>query len=83
VRRVNPVFVNVGRSFNASRGQMIVKVYLPALVPAIVNGMRLGLGLAIIGVLLGEIKLSDRASAFSRSMSTTTSASRKCTQRSF
>ena len=64
VRHINPVFVNVGRSFNASRRQMIVKVYLPALVPAIVNGMRLGLGLAIIGVLLGEIKLSDRGIGF-------------------
>jgi NitT/TauT family transport system permease protein len=64
VRRIDPVFVRVGRSFNASRGQMIAKVYLPALVPAIVNGMRLGLGLAIIGVLLGEIKLSDRGIGF-------------------
>ncbi len=64
VRHINPVFVNVGRSFNASRSQMIAKVYVPALVPAIVNGMRLGLGLAIIGVLLGEIKLSDRGIGF-------------------
>jgi NitT/TauT family transport system permease protein len=64
VRHINPVFVRVGRSFNASRTQMVRKVYLPALVPAIVNGMRLGLGLAIIGVLLGEIKLSDRGIGF-------------------
>jgi NitT/TauT family transport system permease protein len=64
VRRIDPVFVRVGRSFNASHWQMIAKVYLPALVPAIVNGMRLGLGLAIIGVLLGEIKLSDRGIGF-------------------
>jgi len=64
VRRIDPVFVRVGRSFNASRGQMIVKVYLPALIPAIVNGMRLALGLAIIGVLLAEIKLSDRGIGF-------------------
>ena len=64
VRRIDPVLVRVGRSFNASRSQMIFKVYLPALVPAIVNGMRLGLGLAIIGVLLGEIKLSDRGIGF-------------------
>jgi NitT/TauT family transport system permease protein len=64
VRQINPVLVRVGRSFNASRAQMIAKVYLPALVPAIVNGMRLGLGLAIIGVLLGEIKLSDRGIGF-------------------
>ena len=64
VRQINPVFVRVGRSFNASPRQMIAKVYLPALVPAIVNGMRLGLGLAIIGVLLGEIKLSDKGIGF-------------------
>jgi ABC-type nitrate/sulfonate/bicarbonate transport system permease component len=64
VRGINPVFVRVGRSFNASRRQMVAKVYVPALVPAIVNGMRLGLGLAIIGVLLGEIKLSDRGIGF-------------------
>jgi ABC-type nitrate/sulfonate/bicarbonate transport system permease component len=64
VRRIDPVFVRVGRSFNASPRQMIAKVYLPALLPAIVNGMRLGLGLAIIGVLLGEIKLSDKGIGF-------------------
>jgi NitT/TauT family transport system permease protein len=64
VRRIDPVFVRVGRSFNASPRQMLQKIYLPALVPAIVNGMRLGLGLAIIGVLLGEIKLSDKGIGF-------------------
>jgi NitT/TauT family transport system permease protein len=64
VRHINPVYVRVGRSFNASPKQMVVNVYLPALVPAVVNGMRLGLGLAIIGVLLGEIKLSDRGIGF-------------------
>lgn len=64
VRRINPVFVNVGRSFNASPRQMLAKIYVPALIPAIVNGMRLGLGLAIIGVMLGEIKLSDKGIGF-------------------
>jgi ABC-type nitrate/sulfonate/bicarbonate transport system permease component len=64
VGRINPVFVRVGRSFNASRWQMATKIYLPALVPAVVNGMRIGLGVAIIGVLLGEIKLSDKGIGF-------------------
>jgi ABC-type nitrate/sulfonate/bicarbonate transport system permease component len=64
VRRINPVFVAVGRSFNLSRAQMVRKIYLPALVPAIVTGMRIGLGVTIIGVLLGEIKLSDRGIGF-------------------
>lgn len=64
VRHISPVFVQVGRSFNLSKAQMVTKIYLPALVPAIVNGMRIGLGVAIIGVLLGEIKLSDRGIGF-------------------
>jgi ABC-type nitrate/sulfonate/bicarbonate transport system permease component len=64
VRRMNPVFVRVGRSFNASPWQMVTKIYLPALVPAVANGMRLGLGLAIIGALLAEAKLSDRGIGF-------------------
>lgn len=64
VRRVNPVFVRVGRSFRLTPWQMATKVYLPALVPGFVNGMRIGLGLAIIGTLLGEIKLSDRGIGF-------------------
>jgi ABC-type nitrate/sulfonate/bicarbonate transport system permease component len=61
---MNPVFVRVGRSFNASPWQMVTKIYLPALVPAVANGMRLGLGLAIIGALLAEAKLSDRGIGF-------------------
>ena len=64
VRHINPVFVRVGRSFNASRTQMVRLIYLPALVPAVVNGMRIGLGVSIIGVLLGEIKLSDKGIGF-------------------
>ncbi len=64
VRRINPVFVRVGRSFRASPRQMATMVYLPALVPAVVNGMRIGLGVTVIGVLLGEIKLSNAGIGF-------------------
>jgi NitT/TauT family transport system permease protein len=64
VRHINPVFVRVGRSYNATAWQMATKIYLPALVPAVVNGMRIGLGVSIIGVLFGEIKLSDKGIGF-------------------
>lgn len=57
---VDPVLVRVARSFNASPLQIVRKVYLPALVAPMVTGMRLGLGVAIIGVLLAEIKFSDK-----------------------
>jgi ABC-type nitrate/sulfonate/bicarbonate transport system permease component len=64
VRGVDPVLVRVGKSFNANAVQMAVKVYLPALVPALVNGVRLGLGVGIIGVLLAETVLSNRGLGF-------------------
>ena len=60
VREVDEVLVRVGRSFRASRWQMATRVYLPAMRAAVINGVRLGLGVAIIGTLLAETKLSNR-----------------------
>ncbi|MBM3537162.1 MAG: ABC transporter permease [Alphaproteobacteria bacterium] len=58
--QVSPVHVKVARGFNASFLQIVRKIYLPSLVAPAITGMRLGLGVAIIGVLLAEIKFSDR-----------------------
>ena len=44
--------------------QMVTKIYLPAMRQPIVNGVRLGLGVAIIGTLLAETKLSNRGIGF-------------------
>jgi ABC-type nitrate/sulfonate/bicarbonate transport system permease component len=60
MREINPVLIRVGRSFRASTAQMIAKVYLPAMREPVINGVRLGLGVAIIGTLLAETKLSNR-----------------------
>jgi ABC-type nitrate/sulfonate/bicarbonate transport system permease component len=59
MRRIDPVLIRVGRSFNASSRQAALKIYLPAMREPIVNGVRLGLGVAIIGSLLAETKLSN------------------------
>ncbi|MBI5911879.1 MAG: ABC transporter permease [Betaproteobacteria bacterium] len=64
IRLVPQVLIHVGRSFQASRRQMITKIYFPAMLPAVTTGMRLGLGVAIIGTLLAEIKLSNRGLGF-------------------
>ena len=37
---------------------MALKVYLPAMRHPVVNGLRLGLGVALIGTLLAETKIS-------------------------
>jgi ABC-type nitrate/sulfonate/bicarbonate transport system permease component len=60
MRQIDPTLIRVGQSFRASIRQMVVKVYLPAMREPIVNGVRLGLGVAIIGTLLAETKLSNR-----------------------
>jgi len=60
MRQIEPVLVRVGRSFRASPLQMTTKIYLPAMRQPILNGVRLGLGIAIIGTLLAETKLSNK-----------------------
>ena len=60
MRQIAPVLIRVGRSFRATPWQMARCIYLPAMRTPIVNGLRLGLGIAIIGTLLAETKLSNR-----------------------
>ena len=64
MRQVDAVLVNVGRSFRLSRLQLLRYIYMPSLVLPMITGVRLGLGLAIIGVLLAETKLSKAGLGF-------------------
>jgi ABC-type nitrate/sulfonate/bicarbonate transport system permease component len=64
MRTINPVLVRVGRSFRAGTVAMIAKIYLPAMRFSVLNGVRLGLGVAIIGTLLAETKLSNQGIGF-------------------
>jgi NitT/TauT family transport system permease protein len=60
MRQIDRVLIRVGRSFRATTWQMVTTIYLPAMRQPIVNGVRLGLGVAVIGTLLAETKLSNR-----------------------
>jgi len=64
MRRIDAVLIKVGRSFRADALQMALKIYLPAIRAPVVTSFRLGLGVAIIGVLLAETKLSNRGLGF-------------------
>ncbi|MFL5042081.1 MAG: ABC transporter permease [Xanthobacteraceae bacterium] len=64
MRQIDEVLIRVGRSFRANTWQMVTRIYLPAMRAPIVNGVRLGLGVAIIGTLLAETKLSNRGVGF-------------------
>jgi ABC-type nitrate/sulfonate/bicarbonate transport system permease component len=47
--------VEVAASFRATRRQIFLKVQLPAAIPFIVSGLRLGVGRALTGVVVGEL----------------------------
>ena len=64
MRGIDKVLIKVGRSFRAGTWAMVTKIYLPAMRAPIINGVRLGLGVAIIGTLLAETKLSNRGVGF-------------------
>ena len=64
MREINPVLIRVGRSFRAGLWQMVTKIYLPAMRFSVVNGVRLGLGVALIGTLLAETKISNQGVGF-------------------
>jgi len=64
MRAIDPVLVRVGQSFRANPWQMITKIYLPAMRHPVINGLRIGLGVALIGTLLAETKLSNRGIGF-------------------
>ena len=64
MRQIEPILIRVGKSFRANTWQMVTKIYLPAMRHPIINGVRLGLGVAIIGTLLAETKLSNQGLGF-------------------
>ena len=55
VATVDPTYVKVGRSFGAPRHAMFTKILLPAALPLIVAGLRLGVGRAAVGIFIGEM----------------------------
>jgi NitT/TauT family transport system permease protein len=64
MRQIDKVLIRVGKSFRANTWQMVTKIYLPAMRHPMINGVRLGLGIALIGVLLAETKLSNKGIGF-------------------
>ena len=64
MRQIDKVLIRVGKSFRANTWQMITKIYMPAMRHPIINGIRLGFGVALIGTLLAETKLSNKGIGF-------------------
>ncbi|HQT63848.1 MAG TPA: ABC transporter permease [Acidocella sp.] len=55
VRTVDRDFIKVARAFGASDRQLFATVVFPSTVPMLLAGLRLGLGHALIGIVVGEM----------------------------
>src|SRR5262245_38545995 len=55
VRTIDADFVKVARSFGCNDRQLFLTVALPSSVPLLLSGLRLGLGHALIGIVVGEM----------------------------
>jgi NitT/TauT family transport system permease protein len=55
VRTIDADFIKVARSFGSTDRQMFLTVALPSSVPLLLTGLRLGLGHALVGIVVGEM----------------------------
>ena len=58
VTHVNPSLLEMGRSFGASRRQMLAKIVFFAALPEILAGVRLGLIRGVKGVIIGQLLIA-------------------------
>jgi NitT/TauT family transport system permease protein len=55
VRNITPVYVKTGRLYRLSPAEMARSILIPAALPEIFTGLRVGFSLTLIGTLIGEM----------------------------
>jgi NitT/TauT family transport system permease protein len=60
IRAIPPVYLRSARTLHLSTWQTIVTVLLPAALPEVFTGLRIGFTVTLLGVLLGEMFASKR-----------------------
>lgn len=58
VRNVDPTLTEMAKSFGAKESELFAKVILPAALPMIMAGVRLGMGRAVLGMVTSEMILA-------------------------
>jgi ABC-type nitrate/sulfonate/bicarbonate transport system permease component len=59
VRETDPYTLRSARSFSASRSETLRKVIFPSAFPYLIDGLRLGAGRGIVGVIIAELYVSS------------------------
>ncbi|MBM3486791.1 MAG: ABC transporter permease [Alphaproteobacteria bacterium] len=57
-QEIDPNKVKLVRTFGATRAQILAKVVLPGSVPTMIAAMKINVGLALVGVIVGEFQSS-------------------------
>jgi len=60
IRSVDSGLLELGRSLRATRGQILTTLEIPAALPSILGGLRVGATLAVVGAIVGEWAGADR-----------------------
>ena len=60
IRSVDGRLLELGRSLRASRRQILTTLEIPAALPSILGGMRVGVTLAVVGAIVGEWAGAER-----------------------
>jgi NitT/TauT family transport system permease protein len=64
ISNISPVYLKSARSMKLSQGQTIMTVLLPASLPEVVSGLRIGFTVTLLGVLLAEMFASKQGLGF-------------------
>ena len=64
VRETDARLVLAARSFGATRLDIFIQILLPSSLPAVIMGVRLGIGRAILGVVVGEMYVAEAGIGF-------------------
>jgi len=64
VKNIKPVYLKAARAMNLSPGQAAATILIPAALPEVVTGLRVGFSLTLLGVLIGEMFASQRGLGF-------------------
>jgi NitT/TauT family transport system permease protein len=60
VRNIRPILLKTGRMLKMNKMQMVWRIIMPAALPEIFTGLRVGFSLTMIGTVLGEMFASQR-----------------------
>lgn len=64
IENVDPVLIRAAKSFGANEREIFTKVMLPASLPYIIAGLRLGVGRGLIGFVIGEMYVAEGGIGF-------------------